>query len=261
MYFAFPSVILAIVFATAAEARTLRVCADPNNLPFSNKQREGFENKIAALIASKLKVDVEYFWRPQRRGFLRTTLKARSCDIVMGVPLRQPGLRTIPLYRSSYVILTRPMERAITSLGDERLRQLKVGIQLGGDDGAASPPALALARRGIAAVGYTVVGDYRYPNPPARIVKAIRDGDIDVAVVWGPLAGYFARRSATGLVLNPVGGEGSLPMSFNIGIGVRADDEALARQVETVISDQRPAVEAILDSYAVPRAKAAKEGP
>jgi mxaJ protein len=261
MYFAFPSMILAICFAAAAEARALRVCADPNNLPFSNDQREGFENKIAALIATKLSADVEYFWRPQRRGFLRTTLKARSCDMVMGVPLGQPGLRTIPLYRSSYVFLMRPMERPITSLDDARLRQLKVGVQLGGDDGAASPPGLALARRGIAAVGYTVVGDYRYPNPPARIVEAVRDGDIDVAVVWGPLAGYFAGRSHAGLVLKPVGPEGSLPMSFNIGIGVRADDEALAQEVETIISDQRPAVEAILDSYAVPRARGEKDGP
>jgi len=254
MYFASLSMILAIYFATAAEARMLRVCADPNNLPFSNEKLEGLENKIAALLGHHLKADIEYFWRPQRRGFLRTTLKARSCDLVMGVPLRQPGLRTIPLYRSSYVFLMKRTERPITSLDDERLRHLKVGVQLGGDDGAASPPALALARRSISTVGYTVVGDYRYPNPPARIVEAVIAGDIDVAVVWGPLAGYFAERSSSiGLVLNPVGPEGSLPMSFDIGIGVRADDEALARQVEMVISDQRLAVEAILDSFAVPR--------
>src|SRR5436190_22081100 len=176
-------------------SRELRVCADPNNLPFSNKQLEGFENKIADLVGRDLHASIAYTWWAQRRGFVRNTIGSGTCDVLMGVPTRfERTLVTRPYYRSSYVFVTRRDRRlAIRSFDDRALRQVRVGVQLIGDDGGNSPPAHALAARHIVAnvVGYTVYGDYLEPNPPARIVKAVAHGDVDVAIVWGPLAGYL----------------------------------------------------------------------
>lgn len=243
-----------------APAGVLRVCADPNNLPFSNRAGEGFENAIVALVAKDLGRRVEYTWWAERRGFVRNTLKAGLCDLIPGVPSGfEMGLATRPYYRSTYVFVSRRDRRlALRSLDDPRLARLKIGVQMIGNDAANSPPAHALARRGHVAnvVGYTVYGDYSRPNPPARIVDAVAKGEVDAAVVWGPLAGYFARRSRVALALAPVEPQIDLPylpFVFDIAMGVRRGDDALRDQVDAVLEREAPAIDRILDRYGVPR--------
>jgi mxaJ protein len=238
----------------------LRVCADPNNLPFSNEAGEGFEIGIAKLIGQNLRRQVTFFWWPQRRGFFRNTLGAGQCDVVLGVPAGfERALTTSPYYRSTYVFVSRT-DRAITlrSFDDPRLRELVVGVQLIGDDGVNTPPAHALTSRGIVdnVRGYSVFGDYAQPNPTAAIVNAVVEGDVDVAIVWGPLAGYFARRSSVPLSLMPVQpAPQDLAMAFDIAVGVRKTDAALRDEIETVLVEQRGAVGALLDDYGVPRSR------
>jgi len=238
----------------------LRVCADPNNLPFSNERGEGFENKIAELLASDLGERVEYTWWAQRRGFFRNTLRAGACDIVIGVPAAfELALTTKPYYRSTYVFLTRKDRHLnLTSLDDPKLKKLKIGVQIIGDDFSNAPPAHALSRRNIVGnvKGYTVYGDYSQPNPPARIVDAVVQGDVDVAIVWGPLAGYFAKQSHVPLevvAVSPQIDQPFLPFVFDISMGVRRDDQELKDQIEQVLEKRRDEVDRILRDYAVPR--------
>jgi mxaJ protein len=244
--------ILLLLLGPTAEARTLRVCADPNNLPFSNRGLEGFENKLMALVARDLDATVSYTWWAQRRGCLRNTLKAGLCDVVPGVPVGLPGVRaTLPYYRSAFVILTRAGIAPVDSLDDPRLPALKVGFQNGGDDGAATPAALALGRRGIQGQGFSVLGDYREPNPPARIIEAVKSGAIDVALVWGPLAGFFARGIEPRPSLRRLR-SADLPMSFDIAIGVRKADAALAAKLSRILVRRRGEIDALLSSYSIP---------
>jgi mxaJ protein len=237
----------------------LRVCADPNNLPFSNQRREGLENRLAELVARELKMRVTYVWWAQRRGFFRNTLNAGRCDVVMGVPHDLPAvLTTRPYYRSTYVFASRKDRRlAIASFDVPELERLRIGVQVVGD-GANTPPMEALVRRGLARnlVGYTVFGDYSKPNPPARIMEAVAQGEVDLAVVWGPLAGYFASRLAVPLSIVPIPeetGAGVAPLRFSISIGVRTNDEALRIVLDRILERRRTEVERILDEYGVPR--------
>jgi mxaJ protein len=238
----------------------LRVCADPNNLPFSNERQEGFENKIAALIARELHADVEYTWWAQRRGFIRNTLKANECDLVVGLPTSfELAQTTAPYYRSTYVFVYRK-DRGLDlrSFDDPRLRKLKIGVQMIGDDFSNTPPAHALSNRHIIqnVRGYTVYGDYSEANPPARIIDAVARGEVDVGVVWGPLAGYFARRQRVPLEVVPVTPEIDLPylpFVFDISMGVRRGDDALREQLEQILVRRRAEIESILDEYGVPR--------
>jgi mxaJ protein len=229
-------------------------------LPFSNDRREGFENELASLIARELHAQVQYTWWAQRRGFVRNTLNAGTCDVVMGVPMSfELTLVTRPYYRSTYVFVTRREAKLdVQSLDDPVLRRVRVGVQLVGDDGANTPPAHALARRGIIenVHGYSVYGDYRRPNPPARIVEAVANGDIDVAIVWGPLAGYFAPRQKVALDIRPISPQIDLPylpFVFDISIGVRRGNDSLHAEVEQVLRRKRPAVDSILERFHVPR--------
>jgi quinoprotein dehydrogenase-associated probable ABC transporter substrate-binding protein len=251
-----------IVASTAAPAtqRELRVCADPNNLPFSNQGREGFENRIAEIIARDLKATLHYTWWAQRRGFVRNTLKAGLCDVIIGVPTSfELAATTRPYYRSSYVFVSRADRHLpVASFDAPALHSLKIGVQLIGDDYANSPPAHALAARGITenVVGFTVYGDYSQPNPPARILDAVVQGKVDVAVVWGPLAGYFASRSPTRLTLQPVSPQIDLPFLpfvFDIGMGVRRGDTALKDELDAIIERRKPQIDAILRRYGIPR--------
>jgi mxaJ protein len=245
------------------EARELRVCADPNNLPFSNASRAGFENKLVEIVAQELGATVTYVWWAQRRGFVRNTIKAGLCDLLPGVPPELQGLRTTtPYYASTYAFVTRAGEAAISSFDDPRLRSMLVGVQLVGDDGANTPPAHELAERGIVANvrGYSLYGDYARPDPPARIVEAVAKGEIDVAVVWGPLAGYFAARQPIPLDVTPVDTADlatGLPMTFEIAMAVRREDASLGRAVEAALQRRAADVEAILVAYGVPRVPAA----
>jgi quinoprotein dehydrogenase-associated probable ABC transporter substrate-binding protein len=240
--------------------RKLRVCADPNNLPFSNRRREGFENKIAELLASGLNAEVEYAWRPQRRGFIRNTLKANLCDVVMGLPSGFEMAQTsAPYYRSTYVFLYRKDGgRKFTSFDDPALRKLKIGVQLIGDDGANAPPAHALAQRGLTqnVRGYTVYGDYGQEAPESNIVDAVLNREIDVAVVWGPLAGYFVKRRNLPLELAPVSPEvdlPSLPFAYDISLGVRRGETSFRNELDAALERKRADIERVLDDYGVPR--------
>jgi mxaJ protein len=239
--------------------RKLRVCADPNNLPFSNNRREGFENRIAELISEDLGADLEYTWWAQRRGNVRNTLKAGLCDVLIGVPVGlESVLTTKPYYRSSYVFVSRASRALhITSLDAPELRKLLIGVQLVGDDGTNTPPAHALARRGIIrnVRGYSVVGDYSKPNPPARVIEAVDHGDIDVAVAWGPMAGFFAKRSREPLIIVPVlqpVDAPSLPFVYEISMGVRRGDVPLRNQLNQVIDRRRAQINKILADFGVP---------
>ena len=243
-----------------ASTTALRVCADPNNLPFSNEKREGFENKIAALLGRELNLPVKYTWWAQRRGFFRNTLRAGLCDVVIGVPESfELAATTAPYYRSTYVFVSqRKRELNIKSLDDEQLKNLKIGVQIIGDDGANAPPAHALAARGITkrVVGYTLYGDYRTPNPPARIVDAVADGEIDVAIVWGPLAGFFAKKSRVPLALEPVTPQIDLPylpFVYDVAVGVRRGEDELKGKIEEILTRRRGEIDGILDEYGIPR--------
>ena len=251
---------LAALAAAAPAPRELRVCADPNNLPFTNRAGEGFENRIAELVARDLHARLSYTWWAQRRGFFRNTLNASLCDVVMGVPSDFEMARpTEPYYRSSYVFVTRrDRHLAIASLDDTVLRRLRIGVQLIGNDYMNTPPAHALSRRGMVAnvVGYTVYGDYTEPNPPARIVDAVARGDVDVALVWGPLGGSFASRERVPLVVTPVSPEmdpPGIPLAYSISMGVRKKDDALRRELDRVIETRRTEIGRLLDAYGVPR--------
>ncbi len=240
-------------------ARELRVCADPNNLPFSNRRGEGFENRLATLIANELHASVRYTWWPQRRGFLRNTLHAGKCDLVMGIPPGSEGvLTTQPYYRSTYVFLSREDRGLkVRSLDDPDLRRHRIGVQLVGDDYANTPPVHALSRRGIVnnLVGFSVLGDYSRENPPARIVDAVVNREVDLAIVWGPLAGYFARHSGVPLALVPVSPAEDPPglrFTFDISLAVRPDDRGLKRELDAILRKQGPEIHRLLVEYGVP---------
>jgi mxaJ protein len=250
-----------VTASTRQPQRVLHVVADPNNLPFSNDKLEGFENKIAEVVARRLNAKLEYSWRAQRRGFFRHAFNDDGGDVVLGVPAGfERALTTSPYYRSSYVFVWRKDRNLdIRSFNDPGLRDLKIGVQLVGDDGADTPPVHALARRGIVnnIVGFTLYGDYTRPNPPSRIMEAVIKGDVDVAVVWGPLAGFFARRSVdVPLEIAPVMPAIDPPgmqFAFSIAMGVRKDDAALRDELNAVLMAERVAIERILDNYGVPR--------
>jgi mxaJ protein len=245
--------------AEADAGRVLRVCADPNNLPFSSQHTPGFENQIAGVLARALGANVEYTWSAQRRGFFRDTLEANICDVVLGVPVGLAMVRTTaPYYRSTYAFVSRTDRAlAIHSLRDPRLHTLRVGVQLVGDDGANPPPAHALARRGIVdnVIGFHVIGNYANDSPPADIVRAVVDRRIDVAIVWGPLAGGFAAHSRTPLVVTPIDevSDAGLPMAFDIAAGVRKADAQLAGELDRALVAHRGEILRILDAWKVPR--------
>ena len=241
-------------------SRELRVCADPNNLPFSNQRQEGFENRLAELIAKEEGATVRYTWWPQRRGFIRNTLAAGKCDVVMGMTYgAERVLTTRPYYRSTYVFVSRKDRHlTVTSLDDPVLRTVKIGVQLIGDDYANTPPVHALSRRGITGnlVGYSVFGDYAQENPPARIIDAVISRDVDLAVAWGPLAGYFAKRSPVPLEIVPVSPAVDPPglrFTFDISLAGRTEDGAFKEKLEGILERKQSDVDRILSNYGVPR--------
>jgi mxaJ protein len=244
-----------------SDPAVLRVCADPNNLPFSNERGEGFENRIAEVVSHAMGTRLEYYWQPQRRGFIRTTLNAGWCDVVMGVPagfeLAQP---THAYYRSTYVFVRRRSAGpTIRSLDDPRLQRLRIGVEMIGED-YNNPPALhALAARHLVANirGYLVYGDYSTPNPPRAVIDAVADGRVDVAIAWGPLAGYFARRATVPLELAPVTPQRDGPgvdFTFDIAMAVRRHDVRLRDALDGVLTRRRAEIRAILADYGVPLA-------
>jgi mxaJ protein len=240
-------------------AHQLRVCADPNNMPFSNDRGEGFENRIAEIVAQDIGATVAYTWWPQRRGFIRNTLKAGDCDIVMGVPTSYELVwATAPYYRSTYVFATQhDRHLQIASLDDPQLRRMKIGFHTMGDDYSNSPAEMALINRGIGAqgVGIPIYGDYSRPDPAADLLRAVQHGDIDVAIAWGPLAGYFAKTDGASLDLRPVTPQVDipfLPFAFDISAGVRRGDTLTHAMLEREFIRRRPEIESLLREYRVP---------
>jgi len=244
--------------ADPQDPKQLRVCADPDNLPFSNERQEGFENRIAQFLAQEMQATLKYTWWPQRRGFLRNTLSARSCDVLIGVPKAyDPVFTTQPYYRSTYVLVYRQdRDRGIRSLDDTVLRHLKIGVNLVGDDYQNPPPAQALAARGVVGnlVGFGTF--YSAEQRPQAIIDAVARGDVDIAIVWGPLAGYFAPRESVSLAIVPLPDSvdrTGLPMAYDIAMGVRRSDRAaLGQQLNDIISRRQAEIGRILEEYHVP---------
>jgi mxaJ protein len=246
-------VIITVSGVSFARAQTaeLRVCADPNNLPFSNEREQGFENRIARLVARDMGRKVSYVWWPQRRGFIRNTLQAKRCDVVIGIPssfeLARP---TRAYYRSSYVFISRRDRRlAVRSFDDPALKRLRIGLHVIGDDYANVPPAQALAKRGVTRniTGYSIYGDYSKESPPAALIDAV--------IAWGPLAGYFAKRASVPLKIVPVSPEvdpPSLPFVFDICMGVRKEDKALSDELDVVLERRKKEIDRLLRDYGVP---------
>jgi mxaJ protein len=229
----------------------LRVCADQNNMPFSNAKGEGFENKIAELIAKELGMKLEYRFMSQRLGFFRETLKAGECQLVMGAPSDfEKAMTSQPYYRSSYVFVSREDRKLeIKSFDDPALKTLKIGLQLAP---GATPPAEALGRRGIVdnIVGFPV------SEPAGRIIEALVDGTIDVAIIWGPPAGYFAKKQSTPLRIAPVEDQ-SVTVAFDISMAVKRGNKELRDKLNAAIARNQKQIDKILEDYGIVRVGAA----
>jgi len=254
----FRSLSVALVTAAAlyASEPALRVCADPNDLPFSNRQQQGFENKIAERLASTLNRQLEYVWWPERKSLVKQTLNAGRCDVLLGVPSALDSVQTTePYYQSTYVFITR-RDRGphIASLSDPQLANVRIGIHVVGDDFA--PPATALAHRGITnnIKGYSLFGAEGEQDPGRKLIDAVTAGDIDVAIAWGPLGAYFAKNAPVPLDVVPVAPPiyMGIPFTFPISLAVRKGDDQLCRQLQTALSSNAAEVKKILSEYAVP---------
>ena len=237
--------------AIGQDATKFRVCADPDNLPFSNQQQQGFENKIAELMAQDLGAPLSYYWWPHQRGLVRNTLRADQCDVLIGIPKGyDPVLWTKPYYRSSYVIASLKDRGRIATLDAPELKKLRVGIH------SNTPPEEALARRGILdnVVGYSLFYDARDPasDRPSKLVTDLVQGTVDVAIAWGPLVGYYAKRLNVPLELTPLTSEPGLPLAFDISMGVKKGDQALKARLESALDRHQADIRKILEDYGVP---------
>jgi mxaJ protein len=230
---------------------TFRVCADPNNLPYSNDKLEGFENKIAALFAKDLGATPSYTWWPDRRGFIRNTLRTNQCDVVMGVPNGYDLVRwTRPYYRSTYAfVFAKDGKFQVHSWDDEPLRHARIGVI------AATPPADALIKKNLMGnvAAYRLTIDYT-TEYPGKIVDDVAAGKIDLAIIWGPVAGYFAKKAAVPLevvAVPPLKGV-SAPFTYEISMGVRKRDTVRQEQLEALLQKHEAEIAGILKEYGVP---------
>jgi quinoprotein dehydrogenase-associated probable ABC transporter substrate-binding protein len=253
---ALPAVATAASHAPPA-GKTLRVCADPNNLPFSNRAGQGFENHLAKLVAKALGEKVHYTWSADRKHFLQTTLKAGRCDVVMGIPARSDRvLTTHPYFRSTYSLVYRKnAPYTLRSLNDPKLTKLSIGVRALGDDFNDLPAGSVLARRGIVknVVTYNVFTKQGGLNSAAQPIEDVAKGKIDTAILWGPEAGYYAKRQPVDLVVQPLTPEHTvLPFEYSISLGVRKGDQALRAKLNQILQRKRGAIRALLTRYGVP---------
>ena len=229
----------------------LKVCADPNNLPFSNEQKEGFENKIAELMGKELGLGVDYAWFPQVIGFVRNTLRAHLCDLVVGTVAGDEIMQTTnPYYFTTYVMLYRS-DKGLAPKGpqDPSIDGLRLGV-VGG-----TPPADLLARYDLMAhtKPYALTVDTRFESPTHEMVRDVADGTIDVGFLWGPIAGYWRKHDELPLTLVPLKSEpGAARMEYHIAMGVRANEPEWRRRVNAAILKRGPEITAILRDYGVP---------
>jgi quinoprotein dehydrogenase-associated probable ABC transporter substrate-binding protein len=234
------------------DPKVLRVCADPRNLPFSNEKGEGFENKIAELFAEKLQKRLDYMYFPQATGFVRVTLAAHRCDVIMGFPQGDEVAQgTNPYYRTAYALVVRPGSglEDVDSLGDERLKGKHIGIVAG------TPPATNMAANGLMANArpYPLTIDTRVDSSVAAMIKDLTAGEIEVGVLWGPMAGYYAKQANPPLHVTLLVKEKSGPrLVYRIGMGVRAADQNWKRLLNRLIQENRPAINKILLDFGVP---------
>lgn len=238
--------------AWGGHVNPLRVCGDPNNLPFSNKQSEGFENKIAEVIAKELRTELTYFWWPHQMGLVRRALKPGFCDVMISIPQGWDRvLWTKPYYRSAYAIVYRKDRGLqISSLDDPILKRLKIGVHIN------TPPMEALANRGITAnvTGYDLYFDPMTERPD-KIFRDLLAGQIDVVIDWGPMVGYFAKRVNGSTPLEVVllqSGEIGSPFTFEFSMGVKEGNAALKAELEQAISSRHDEIGKILEEYGVP---------
>jgi mxaJ protein len=245
--------------AAARPAETLRVCADPDNLPFTDSRGAGFENQVVQRVASELGLRVEYVWVPRQAGWLGETLGAGLCDVVPGVPtFTHQALVTAPYYRSTYFFLRRAdTPRSTMEPADPASRRLRIGIQMVTDDFLNTPPAHAVAQRGLLDErhGWFVHADDR-EGPPARLVRALVRGQVDVAIVWGPVAGWFAARQPLRfelLAVQPGTALPSSPLVLDVALAVRWDRPGLRDRLDAALERVRPDLDRVLAAYGVPR--------
>jgi mxaJ protein len=239
------------------QKHNLRVCADPQNMPFTNQKREGFDNKIADVIARELGDSVSYAWWPSRRGYLRNTLSAGTCDLVIGVPIGfDPVATSKPYYRSTYYIVSRTDRKlGITSLDDPRLKKLRIGVNLLDGDYTNTPPAHALSAHGITGAGVVgFAGFYDDEHHPGEIIDSLANGNIDVALVWGPIAGWFSKQSGVPMTMTALPDSDSvdLPFAYSVAIGTRRADRELRSLIDEILVKKKPEIDKILMEYNVP---------
>jgi len=249
-----------LCFVTGAAAQTsdlvqrsaLRVCSDPANMPFSNEDSEGFENKLAELIGDKLKLPVAYTWFPQATGFVRRTLRANRCDIIIGFSQGHELVQnTNHYYRSSYVLIhkTGGKLKGIKNLDDPRLKSSRIGAVAG------TPPVTVLSLNELLAnlKPYPLMVDRRYDSPAERMITDLEKGEIDAALLWGPIGGYFAGKSKQKLTVIALSNETKGPrMSFRITFGIRPGETDWKHQLNELIAANQSKINAILLEYGVP---------
>ena len=252
---------LVLCFGMAyATPPSLRVCADPNDMPYSSVQQKGFENQLADMIAKDMGMQVSWFWYPQREAFFRKTLNSGLCDVVLGVPVgMDEAITTRPYYRSGYVFVSRHDRNLhIRSFDDPRLRVLRIGVHVPGGGEGTLPPVNALTSRGIVRnlVAYNIFQDLGEKDPSADLIEAVSNRTVDIAIAWGPVAGYFARQSAVPLDITPITGDTNnptLPLTFDIAIGVRKGDTALRQRLDAELERRAPEIRQLLRSYGIPQ--------
>lgn len=237
--------------ADLVNRRVLRVCSDPANLPFSAEEKPGFENKIADIVADELGVEVEYTWFPQATGFVRRTLFAKACDIIIGYAQGDElVLNTNHYYRSAYSLVYRKGGDldGVVELGDPRLKDKKIGLVAG------SPPATIISRLGLLdhVKPYNLVIDRRHFSPTEEMIKDIASGDVDVGILWGPNAGYFAKESGVDMAVVPLLKEKNARMSFRITMGVRQSDDQWKRELNEIIAKRQGDIDEVLLAYNIP---------
>jgi quinoprotein dehydrogenase-associated probable ABC transporter substrate-binding protein len=234
------------------DPKVLRVCADPRNLPFSNDKGEGFENKLGELFAEKLQKKLEYMYFPQAVGFVRMTLAAHRCDVIMGFPQGDDLVQgTNPYYRTAYALVAKQGGGLdeVASLGDPRLKGKHIGIVAG------TPPATNMTMNGLMAdaKSYPLMIDTRIDSSAAAMINDLTSGTIDAAILWGPMAGFYAKNANPPLHVTPLVKETTGPrLAFRIGMGVRSADQNWKRQLNRLIQENQPAINKILIDFGVP---------
>src|SRR5712671_719228 len=234
------------------DPKVLRVCADPHNLPFSNEKGEGFENKLAELFAEKLQKKLDYMYFPQATGFVRMTLGAHRCDVIMGFPQGDDLVQgTNPYYRTAYALVAKAGSGLdeVTTLEDQRLKGKHIGIVAG------TPPATNMAANGLMANAkpYPLMIDTRFDSSTVAMIKDLMAGEIDAGVLWGPMAGYYAKQANPPLHVTPLVKETTGPrLAYRIGMGIRPADQNWKRLLNRLIQENQPAINKILLDFGVP---------